>query len=167
MVASKRKSGEDQAISDKRRRWGSTLIGFCGYGLTFSSAVKFVHPAKAVAYMASMGFDGGTFYVVALLEFISAVLFLLPPTRRLGLLLVSAYLGGAIAAHLAVHRFFTGGRFLVYMAQHPYMGALVPGAVLVAAWIGTWLLPKTEASNNLVHDRPRKLGRNFAIDAAS
>jgi DoxX-like family len=154
--------------TDKCRLWGNALIRFCGHGLMLSSAVKFVHPVKAVSYMASMGFEGDTFYVVAALELISAVLFLLPATRRLGLLLVSAYLGGAIAAHLAVHRFFTGGPFLVYMAQHPYVGALVPGALLIAGWIGTWLLSaETEASNDLAHDQSRKLGRNFAVDAAS
>ena len=119
--------------------WSKALIRFCGYGLIFSSLVKFVHPAKAVAYMASMGFEGGTFFVVAVLELISALLFLVPGTRRAGLLLVSSYMGGAIAAHLAVHRFFTGGPFLVYMATHPYIGALVPATVLASGWIGCWL----------------------------
>ena len=130
-----------QLGNHNQRIWGNLLIGFCGDGLIFSSAVKIVHPAKAVAYMASMGFERDTFYVVALLELVSAVLFLVPATRRLGLLLVSSYLGGAIAAHLAVHRSFTGGPFLVYMAMHPYIGALVPATVLTAGWVGTWLLP--------------------------
>ena len=38
------------------------LISFCGYGLILSSAVKFVHQARAVAYMASMGFEGTTVF---------------------------------------------------------------------------------------------------------
>jgi hypothetical protein len=129
---------------DKRTTWGDRLIRFCGSALIISSGVKFVHASKPVAYMASMGFEGSTFYVVAILELLSAILFLVPATRRLGLLLVSSYLGGAIAAHLAVHRFFTGGPFLVYMATHPYVGAIVPSVVLFAGWIGVGLCPPQE-----------------------
>lgn len=162
------KTSESHSRTDKRKAWGNSLTRFCGYLLMLSSAVKFVHPAKAVAYMASMGFEGGTFHLVAVLELISAVLFLFPVTRRLGLLLVSSYLGGAIAAHLAVHRFFTGGPFLVYMAMHPYVGALVPSTVLAAGWVGTWLSPaELAAPQNLAHEDARKLGRNFAMGAAS
>lgn len=139
-MASARQAAVQEQFKNARVSWGKGLTRFCGYGLVISSMVKFIHPSKAVAYMASMGFEGGTFFVVAVLELISAILFLVPATRRVGLLLVSSYMGGAIAAHLAVHRFFTGGPFLVYMAKHPYVGAMVPGAVLVAGWAGTWLL---------------------------
>jgi uncharacterized membrane protein YphA (DoxX/SURF4 family) len=132
-------ASHEQTLKNSRATWSNVLIRFCGYGLILSSLVKFAHPPRAVAYMASMGFEGGTFFLVAVLELIVAVLFLVPATRRIGLLLVSSYLGGAIAAHLSVHRFFVGGPFLVYMATHPYIGALVPTAVLTAGWAGIWL----------------------------
>jgi hypothetical protein len=125
--------------SSKRATWGNALIRFCGFGLLFSSAVKFLHPAKAVAYMASMGYEGGTYYFIAALEMLIAIVFLLPSTRSVGLLLLSGYLGGAISAHLAIHRFNSGGPFLVYMANHPYVGALMPGVPLVLAWMGIWM----------------------------
>jgi len=163
---------EDHSISEKRDRWSSVLIRFCGYSLLLSSAVKFVHPPRAVAYMASMGFEGGTFFLVAVLELLSAVLFLLPTTRWIGLLLVSSYMGGAIAAHLAVHRFFTGGPFLVYMATHPYVGALVPSIVLAAGWIGMWLSHPEELAG-LGHatqprsQQSRRAGREIAMSSAT
>jgi hypothetical protein len=128
-----------QSASDKHAAWGNALIRFCGFGLMFSSTVKFLHPGKAVAYMASMGYEGDTFYFIAVIEMLIALLFLLPRTRPLGLLLVSGYLGGAISAHLAIHRFSTGGPFLVYMADHRYVGMLVPGVFLTLSWIGIWL----------------------------
>lgn len=160
-----------RSISEKRARWGNFLIRFCGYGLLFSSAVKFVHPPRAVAYMASMGFEGGTFFVVAVLELISAILFLIPATRRVGLLLVSSYMGGAVAAHLAVHRFFTGGPFLVYMATHPYVGALVPSTVLAAGWIGTWLSNSEELASlghaTFPRSESRRAGREVAMSSAT
>ncbi|HSZ21405.1 MAG TPA: DoxX family protein [Candidatus Acidoferrum sp.] len=130
---------EIQQGSNRRAIWGNAMIRFCGFGLLFSSAVKFLHPAKALAYMASMGYEGGTYYFIAVLEMMIAIFFLLPSTRSVGLLLLSGYLGGAISAHLAIHRFNTGGPFLFYMANHPYVGALMPGVLLVLAWMGIWM----------------------------
>jgi hypothetical protein len=132
----KRMGEEIQQGRRKRAIWGNALIRFCGFGLLFSSAVKLLHPAKAIAYMASMGYEGGTYYFIAVLEMLIAIVFLLPSTRSVGLLLLSGYLGGAISAHLAIHRFNAGGPFLVYMANHPYVGALMPGVLLVLAWMG-------------------------------
>ena len=128
-------------VQENRSALGNKLIRFCGFFLVLSAAVKFVHPPGAVTYMDSMGFTGGTFYFIAVLELLSAVLFLIPSTRWLGLLFISSHLGGAIAAHLAAHRLTAGGPFLVFMATHPFMGALVPAAVLVTGWLGTWLSP--------------------------
>ena len=154
-MASARQTAIQAQTKNSRARWGKGLTRFCGYALIVSSIVKFIHPSRAVAYMASMGFEGRTFFVVAVLELISAVLFLIPATRRCGLLLVSSYMGGAVAAHLAVHRFYTGGPFLVYMAVHPYVGALIPSAVLVAGWVGTWLLEGAAAKNDQpAHEYP-------------
>jgi DoxX-like protein len=126
-------------MSRKRKTAGNVLIHFSVFALVLSSAVKFLHPAKAVAYMGSLGYNGGTLYLVAGLELFSGAVFLFPSTRILGLLLVSSYLGGAISAHLAHHPAVAGGPFLVYMLSHPYTGALEPGVLLASAWLGTWL----------------------------
>jgi len=169
-MSSARQTAVQAQMKNSRASWGEGLTRFCGYALLVSSMVKFIHPSKAVAYMASMGFEGGTFFVVAVLELISAILFLVPATRRAGLLLVSSYMGGAIAAHLAVHRFYTGGLFLVYMAMHPYVGALVPSAVLVAGWAGTWLLDNANAlADQPAHtgDQPSRINRRVAMGSAS
>jgi hypothetical protein len=164
-------SWEDRSVSEKRARWGNFLIRFCGYALMLSSAVKFIQPPKALAYMASMGFEGGTFFLVAVLELLSAALLLLPTTRWIGLLLVSSYMGGAIAAHLAVHRFLTGGPFLVYMATHRYVGSRVPSIVLAAGWIGTWLSHPAELASlghttQLRGQQSLRAGREIAISSA-
>jgi hypothetical protein len=83
--------------------------------------------------------ESGCVHFIAALEMLIAIVFLLPSTRSVGLLLLSGYLGGAISAHLAIHRFNSGGPFLVYMANHPYVGALMPGVPLVLAWMGIWM----------------------------
>ncbi|HLJ10092.1 MAG TPA: hypothetical protein VKU82_02825 [Planctomycetaceae bacterium] len=59
---------------------------------------------------------------VAVLDVVSSILFLIPRTRPLGLLLVSAYLGGAIATHV----------------QHDDL-PLGPAVILSMVWAATWL----------------------------
>jgi len=88
----------------------------------------FAHVSGVVAQMAALGFDGPRLMVIAVLELASAALFLVPKTRPFGLLLVSAFLGGAIAAHLG-------------HGQPP----APPAAFLALIWIGTWLKNRISA----------------------
>lgn len=141
--------------NQKRIALGNALTHFCIYGMLISSGLKFVHPARVLAYMGSLGYRDGTFFFIAGLEFAIAILFWLPATRRSpGILLVSAYFGGAIAAHLAAHPYVSGGPFLVYMITHPYFGALEPGVFLAAAWIGTWLTEPRPDWKSIRHSKP-------------
>jgi len=107
--------------------------------MVFSSAFKFLHLPKAVAYMSSLGYEDGTFFLVAGLELLSAVVFCFRSTRSLGLLLVSSYFGGAISAHLASHSAAAGGPFMIHILNHPHVGILPASLFLASAWIGTWL----------------------------
>ena len=134
-------------IPNTRASWGRRLVRFSGAAILVSSLVKFLHPAKPVAYLASMGFEGATVYLIAAMELVIALLFLFPTTRRAGLLLISAFLGGAVSAHVATHQSFSGGPFITYMAEHPYVGALIPGALLLAAWFGDYLERTSLAAN--------------------
>ena len=162
---------QNNAVSSKNETWGKALIRFSIAILILSSLVKFWHPPKVVEYMGSMGYEGGTFFFVAALELFCAVLFLLPATRPLGLLLVSSYLGVAIASHVAFHRTTVGGPFLTFMATHRYVGALEPAFVLALAWLGAWLqhpdlfaaLARSKRSGNgilLRHEGQVPLGSN-------
>ncbi len=117
---------------------GNVFIYLASGILILSSLVKVLQPQKALDYMGSMGYTDGTYFLIAGLEFASAVLFLLRRTRRLGLVLVSAYFGGAMSAHLATHPPVTDGPGLYFLTTHPYVAVLVPGAFLVSAWIGAW-----------------------------
>jgi hypothetical protein len=118
---------------------GNALIYFCGIGLAVSSMVKFLHPVRAVAYMRYLGYEHETLFLIAGVELLTAVLLLLRSTRSAGLLLASSYLGGAISAHLANHPFFGGGPFLVFNANHQYLGTLPAMMLLASAWVGVWL----------------------------
>src|SRR5262249_8558473 len=74
--------------------------------------------------MAGIGFAGGKLAFIAMLEIVSAALYLWPRTRSVGLLMVSSYLGGAICAHV----------------QHnEFVKALSPSLLLLLACTGTGL----------------------------
>jgi len=126
-------------MKPRNERLGNALIYACAIGLAISSTVKFLHPAKPVAYMAYLGFEDEKLILVALLELAAAAAFLFSSTRSAGLLLVSAYFGGAISAHLANHPFHGGGPFLEFNANHHYLGTLPATLLLSCGWIGVWL----------------------------
>jgi hypothetical protein len=105
-----------------RRIAGIGLITLGGLVLLGSATAKFARLPKVVEEFDRLGFDGGKLTLVAVLEVAGAVLFLAPATRPLGLLLVSAYLGGAIATHV----------------QHDD-SPLGPALILALIWVGTWL----------------------------
>jgi hypothetical protein len=101
---------------------GNILIYLLGALLVGSAIAKFAQVPNVVSQLGAMGFDGGRLTLIAVLEITSAILFMVPRTRAIGLLLLSAYLGGAIATHLG-------------HGQPPSQ----PAFVLVLAWLGAWL----------------------------
>jgi hypothetical protein len=121
------------------RNIGSRVISVCALVLVASSMLKFAHPGAVLTYLGSMGFEDMDVYLIAVIELTTAMLLLVPRTRGLGILLASAYLGGAVAAHLAIHRFTTNDPFVAFMAIHTHIGTLEPGVLLGALWFGTWL----------------------------
>ena len=67
----------NSSVEDKRRvRLGNGLIRFSGTILLISSVVKFLHPAKAVAYMRFFGYMENTLFPIAAMELAIALMFL-------------------------------------------------------------------------------------------
>ena len=81
-------------------RVGAILVYVASLVLAGSAAAKFIQVPTVVAKLAVLGFAGDKLRLIAGLEVLSAILFALPRTRAIGLLVVSAYLGGAIASHV-------------------------------------------------------------------
>src|SRR5256885_1372874 len=90
--------------------------------MIYSAILKLAHDAQAVQGFAAFGLGTGALTVIGIVELSCAVLFLVPPTAALGAVLIAAYLGGAVMAHLVAH-------FPVPM----------PIVVGVAAWVGLYL----------------------------
>jgi DoxX-like protein len=88
-------------MSRARRVVGNVLVIFSGVLLVGSALAKFGRVAPVVRQLGQLGFFGDRLMFIAVLEIASGLLFLVPRTRALGLLLASAYMGGAMAAHLS------------------------------------------------------------------
>ncbi|HXT15030.1 MAG TPA: DoxX family protein [Gemmatimonadaceae bacterium] len=111
------------SMSVARRRTGTGLTILVGVLLMASGTVKMLAVPPVVGPLKQYGFVH-TVPLVATLEIISGVLFLLPRTRSFGLVFASAFMGGAVATHI----------------QHAETIQLVPAALVLALlWIATWL----------------------------
>jgi DoxX-like family len=107
-----------------RRSAGSILIVLAGFALVSSAIVKFARVSAVVSQMAASGFADGKLTLVASLELLSAALFLVPRTRSIGVLVLSAFLGGAICSHVQLGQFAK---------------AIGPSILLGLSWVGTYL----------------------------
>lgn len=100
--------------------------------LTFSAAMKFWSPKEIVEEFGRLGYPEGMALCIGVAELASAVLFLIPRTAVLGAVLLTGYLGGAIATHVRLEENFAGpaiGGMLVWLAlflREPRVRAILP-----------------------------------------
>jgi hypothetical protein len=78
---------------------GWVLSGLLAALLLFSATLKFLAPKEVLEGFAKYGL-GDWRIVIGIGEVCSMLLFLVPRTGVLGLLLLSSYLGGAIVTHM-------------------------------------------------------------------
>ncbi|MBX3238769.1 MAG: DoxX family protein [Chitinophagaceae bacterium] len=88
----------------------------------FSAFLKITENEGAIAQAASMGITKEVYWWIGIIELVSLVLFCIPRTGIIGLLLLIAYMGGAIASHV--------------QHQQPVAVAVT---VQVLLWITAWL----------------------------
>ncbi|HEX2836940.1 MAG TPA: DoxX family protein [Phycisphaerales bacterium] len=87
--------------------------------LTLSSVMKFLAPPQAVDGFKHLGWNPSDAVVLGVVELSCVVLYLVPRTCVLGAILVTGYLGGAVATHARLGEAW-----------------VIPVALGVAAWLG-------------------------------
>lgn len=112
----------NNATSQGRRIAGNILFTVGGVMLLASAGMKLAHIPGVVKGMAVFGIDDAKLTLIGAEEALCAIFYLIPRTRSLGLLLISAHMGGAIATHF----------------QHNN-SPLVPSIFLGFLWLGAWL----------------------------
>ena len=91
--------------------------------LALSASMKLSHSRQVVGlFVEKLGYREGALLPIGLLEIACTLLYLIPPTRTLGALLLTAYLGGAVATHVRI-----GDPFAI------------PVILGILVWVGLWL----------------------------
>ncbi len=90
--------------------------------LLFSASLKISHAPMFLEKWSAFGYSEGAATPIGLIEIACAVIYSIPKTRVLGAILVTGYLGGAIATHVRVGDVF-----------------VVPFLLGIFAWAGLFL----------------------------
>lgn len=91
--------------------------------LLFSATAKFLKPEGMEEALEPLGWRIGQMTGLGILEAAVAIIYLIPRTSVLGAVLITGYMGGAIATHVRIDDNF--------IVAHVLIGVLV--------WLGIWL----------------------------
>ena len=108
---------------------GRVLSGLVILFLLFDAGLKLVAPEVAIKYSPpDLGWplEVGTMYMLGLLLLIPTLLYIWPRTAVIGAILITGYLGGAIATHLRI-----GSPLFSHILFGAYLGVML--------WAGLWL----------------------------
>lgn len=96
---------------------GRVLSGIAVLFLLFDATIHFLKPEPVVKGFADLGYPISVAVPLAIIEFACVVLYLIPRTTIFGAVLLTGYLGGAIAAQLRVGApLFSTLLFPIYVA---------------------------------------------------
>lgn len=120
----------------KSRLWTARIMG--GLVILFmlmDSIAKLIQPVEVIEGTISLGYAEHHILVIGILGLVSIILYAIPRTSLLGVVLLTGYYGGVIATHLRLDNpLFTHTLFPVYLA--------------VLAWGALWL--RDERVRNLI-----------------
>jgi hypothetical protein len=88
------------AVSQGALWTGRVLSTLPALFLLLDAAMKLVKPAFVVEATVQLGFSEGVILPLGIVLLICTVLYLVPPTAVLGAILLTGYLGGAVATHV-------------------------------------------------------------------
>tara|TARA_R110002072_G_scaffold238939_1_gene396659 strand:+ start:58688 stop:59062 length:375 start_codon:yes stop_codon:yes gene_type:complete len=122
---------ETKELSKGRKIGAWILVGLMGALFIMSASMKLIGAEELTVNFEKWGLDG-KLMLIGVGELIVAILFIIPKTSSLGVLLLSAHLGGAIVTHMANGEMF------------------IPQAImLLVVWLANWLRnPEMLASFN-------------------
>lgn len=116
----------DQPAISKKRLWAGRIIsGFAALFMLFDGVTKLFKPAFVVEATVRLGYPESTIVGMGLALVVSTLIYAVPRTSVLGAILLTGYLGGAVATNVRA----TAGWFNV----------LFPVVFGVLVWGGLWL----------------------------
>ena len=118
---------EPQVSATKRQRWAGRIMSGLGVAfLLMDGVMKLFKPAVVREAFARLGYPESEIIGVGVLLLMCTGLYLIPRASILGALLLTGYLGGAVATHVRV-----GDPLLSHVLFPTYIAALL--------WVGLYL----------------------------
>ena len=116
-----------QSASSKKGVWaGRILSGLVVLFLIPDGIIKFIKPAPVIETSAHLGLPLSLANTLGILLLICTAIYVFPRTSVLGAILLTGYLGGAVATHLRV-----GDPLFSHILFPTYLGVLL--------WLGLYL----------------------------
>lgn len=117
-MASEHTVASAEAVTHRRRNVaGLVCTALVVLFLTFDTSLKVLQLAPAVEGTKSLGYPAGSVLWIGLIELVCLAFYLVPRTAVLGAVLMTGYLGGAIATHVRLSNpLFTHTLFPIYVA---------------------------------------------------
>lgn len=114
------------ADTSNAARWASYIIGaLMALFLVFDGGIKLLQLAPAMEATTALGYPAAAVLPLGLVELICLALYLVPRTAPLGAVLLTGYLGGAIATQ--VH------------SGAPVFSIVFPVIIGALLWLSLWL----------------------------
>ena len=106
------------------RLWAGRVVSAIPALMLLMSAVMKLSHAEAMTskWSSVMGYPDATLTPIGIVELLSVITYAVPKTRYFGAILMTGYLGGAIATHVRIGEAF-----------------VIPLALGIFAWLGLWL----------------------------
>jgi hypothetical protein len=112
--------------TSKSRRWAGLIVsGLPALFLLIDGVAKLVKPGPVVAETVRLGYSESTIIPLGIVLVVSTILYLIPATAVLGAILITGYLGGAVATHVRL-----------YEGTFPVIFPVIIGALI---WLGLYL----------------------------
>ncbi len=142
--------------------------------MVMSGTFKLMNPPQfAEQWVGTFGYPTDVAVSIGIVEISCAVLYLIPPTTILGAVLLTGYLGGAIATHVRIHDgFFPPAIIGVFVWLGVYLRDQRVRAILPLRWPATSVEASSERTriegqrgfvtgNSAVHCEPKKVNNMF------
>jgi DoxX-like family len=120
-------SDTQTASVSKKTLWaGRVISALPALFLLFDAVLKFIKPPQVVEGTLQLGYTESVILPLGIVLLACTVLYLIPRTSVLGAILLTGYLGGAIATHVRV-----GSPLFTHTLFPIYVGALVWGGLFL------------------------------------
>lgn len=119
-------AGTETPVSKRRLRAGEILSGIAVLFLLFDSIIKIMVIAPVAESFSQLGYPVSLARGIGLLQLVCLAVYVVPRTSILGAILLTGYLGGAVATHVRV-----GSPLVTHVLFPIYIAVLLWGGLFL------------------------------------